>query len=272
MNDSILTESNSLALSVCISACGWIWSHNDFIQTWQPVKEQLPDTEWLSLQWESTELQTLGRNLVNTFSSSIALKVVQYYVMRTMLAATVTAISTPLAVLQATTVIGNPWSIVAERAKKCGKLLAAALINGVHGNRPVTLVGFSHGARLIFHCLEELAAQNALGIVESSFLLGACVTSDRSRWQAVRSVVSGRLVNGYSTNDWVLATFHRMAKTTMNIAGLEPVACEGVENVDLTSIIPGHLLYRKYLAKALAHCKFGTTTPVYEYLHDKHTD
>jgi hypothetical protein len=252
---------------VCITVCGWIWSTSDFVQTWQPVKSLVPDTEWISLQWESAELQNLGRNLVNTFSSSVALKVVQYYIMRTVLAATVSALSTPLAVLQATTVIGNPWSVVAERAKKCGKLLAAALMSGVHGHRPVTLVGFSHGARLIFHCLEELAAQNATGIVESSFLLGACITTDCNRWRAVRSVVSGRLVNGFSTNDWVLSTFHRMAKTTLNIAGLEPVACFGVENVDLTSVIPGHLLYRKYLQKALLHCKFGSTTPLYECLY-----
>lgn len=41
--------------------------------------------------------------------------------------------------------------------------------------RPITLVGYGMGARLIFHCLETLAAEGgveARGIVENAVLIG----------------------------------------------------------------------------------------------------
>jgi hypothetical protein len=55
----------------------------------------------------------------------------------------------------------------------------------------VTLVGFSMGARLIFHCLLELArAPNraGLGIVENVVLLGTPVSIRAERWTAARCV------------------------------------------------------------------------------------
>lgn len=46
-----------------------------------------------------------------------------------------------------------------DRARKAGLILADALCNNVQGDRPVTLVGFSLGAKTIYHCLVELASR-----------------------------------------------------------------------------------------------------------------
>ena len=46
---------------------------------------------------------------------------------------------------------------------QAGRLLAHVLMQGAHGDRPVTLIGYSMGARLEFHCLLELARCNCRG-------------------------------------------------------------------------------------------------------------
>jgi surfactin synthase thioesterase subunit len=46
-------------------------------------------------------------------------------------------------------------------------------LQGCHGGRPVTLIGCSMGARLIFHTLLELSRLGAHGCVENVILLGA---------------------------------------------------------------------------------------------------
>lgn len=59
--------------------------------------------------------------------------------------------------------IDHAWVVALDRAQKAGVLLAQTLMAGGHGDRPVILVGYSMGARLIFHCLLELCRHNAKG-------------------------------------------------------------------------------------------------------------
>jgi len=89
--------------------------------------------------------------------------------------------------------------------------------------------------------------KNGLGIVDNVLLCGLPKTFDDSLedWVRARLVVSGRLVHGYSCNDWVLKfLFRGSAFATKNIAGLSPVPdINGVENVNLSDLITGHLDY-----------------------------
>jgi hypothetical protein len=111
-------------------------------------------------------------------------------------------------------------------------------------------VGWSAGARVIFRALELLAEAGAVGrgIVDSAFLLGCPVSTDRARWHQARGVVADRLVNGYAPADWLLSLTHRTTSATVSaIAGLEPVPHPAVENVHIGAFIgkKGHLQYRK---------------------------
>ena len=53
--------------------------------------------------------------------------------------------------------IDEKWTLANERADEAGILLAQSLLNSTAGHRPVSLVGFSFGARMIIACLNELA-------------------------------------------------------------------------------------------------------------------
>lgn len=123
--------------------------------------------------------------------------------------------------------------------------MADTLLHRHVGVRPVSLIGYSLGARAIFYALAELARVKAYGIVQDVYLFGATITANKKTWLDVRSVVSGRFVNGYARSDWVLGYLFRATAAGNTVAGLRPV--EGIprlENVDITDKISGHLSYR----------------------------
>ena len=66
--------------------------------------------------------------------------------------------------------------------------------------------------------------------------------------------MEGRLVNGYCRKDWLLAFVHRTMSAGTSAAGLAAVSdVDGLENVDLSGIVDGHLDYRrKGRARAIA--------------------
>lgn len=129
------------------------------------------------------------------------------------------------------------------------------------GVRPISLIGFSLGARAIFYALVELARVKAYGIVQDVFIFGATVTASKQTWLEVRSAVAGRFVNGYATNDWMLGYLFRATSGGINtVAGLRPVEITpGLENVDVTEIITGHMSYRSCMPLLLAQVGFPIT-------------
>jgi hypothetical protein len=69
------------------------------------------------------------------------------------------ACSLPMAVLLAANKIDSTWTLACNRADEAGKGLAKTLLEASSGNRPVTLIGFSMGARVIYSCLMELGKE-----------------------------------------------------------------------------------------------------------------
>jgi hypothetical protein len=154
--------------------------------------------------------------------------------------------------------IDNPWSNALDRAKAAGSVLAGVLIERHLGVRPITLIGFSLGSRVIFYALLELARQKAFGIVQDVFLLGATLTASQNAWFQVRAVVSGRFVNAFARNDWVLNYLFRATSGGVGtVAGLRPVEnVPGLENVDVTDKISGHTSYRTFMPLILDQLGF----------------
>lgn len=162
------------------------------------------------------------------------------------------AVMLPLGLLKVAHVVDNPFSVAKARADKAGRVLADVLINKAQGERPVTLIGYSLGSRAIYSCLQSLASQRAYGLVESAILMGSPTPSDTGDWRMMRSVVSGRLVNVFSENDAVLAFLYRTSSLQLGIAGLQPIhGLSGVENVNVSDLISGHLRYQHLIGKIL---------------------
>ncbi|KAG4216640.1 hypothetical protein PC116_g34879, partial [Phytophthora cactorum] len=87
---------------------------------------------------------------------------------------------------------------------------------------------------------------------------GAPVPSNTEHWKMMRTVVSGKLFNVYSENDYILGFLYRATSMQLGIAGLQAIAeeIEGVENLNLSNEVTGHLRYPELTAKILARCGF----------------
>jgi len=81
--------------------------------------------------------------------------------------------------------------------------------------------------------------------------MGTPAPSDAADWRAMRSVVSRRLVNVFSENDNILALY-RTSAIQFRVAGIQEVEdVKGVENVNATSIVSGHLRYQHLVGSIL---------------------
>ena len=163
----------------------------------------------------------------------------------------------PEALLKVSKVMDNPWTVAMVRAEKTGLVLAEILTNKVQGERAVSLVGYGLGARAIYACLTSLSEKRAFGVVENVVLFGAPCPSEIRVWTAMKSIVTGRLVNVYSKNDYLLGFLYRTCAWHFGIAGLQ--AIEGVprvENVDLSDSISNHLHYQYHIGDVLLRLRW----------------
>ncbi|KAF1851774.1 DUF726-domain-containing protein, partial [Cucurbitaria berberidis CBS 394.84] len=234
-------DNESRRLRVAIAASGWLRDPDEVSKPWRYIGK---GTEGFALRWELEALLKLGHSL-ETFVTSAAWGYAKKKILERTVFATLTAALWPLGLLKVASILDNPFSVAKYRADKAGEVLADALINKVQGERPVTLVGYSLGARLIFSCLQKLADRKAFGLIENVVLLGAPCPSDAADWRRIRAVVSGRVVNVFSKQDYILGFLYRTSSVQLGVAGLQPVAgVHGVQNVDVTDLVDGHLQYR----------------------------
>ncbi|KAJ3682170.1 hypothetical protein LUZ60_014743 [Juncus effusus] len=252
---------NQGRLAVGILVAGFVFEEADFLRPWEGWKDNL---ERYALQWESQNLIAVSTAIQDWITSRVTMELMKQGAMMTVLSSLVTAFAWPAVLLSATDFIDSKWSIAIDRSDKAGKLLAETLLKGLQGNRPVTLVGFSLGARVIFKCLQELAESgNNDGLVERVVLLGAPVSVKGEKWDSARKMVAGRFINAYSTNDWILGITFRASLLTQGLAGIQAVDIPGIENVDVTDMIEGHSSYLTTAREILQRLELETYYPVF---------
>ncbi|KAI0162350.1 hypothetical protein GGR57DRAFT_453912 [Xylariaceae sp. FL1272] len=241
-------------LRVTIGINGWLEDEDDVTKPWRVLGDE---SEVFALRYEMSSLVSLGEKLRSLVGSAAWSAVRAEILKRTVLATLSTALW-PIFLLHSASSIDNPFSFARNRSEKAGRILADALINRVQGERPITLVGYSLGARVIYSCLRVLAERKAFGIVDTVVLIGAPVPSSHEHWQMMRSVVAGKLFNVHSENDYILGFLYRGTSLQLGIAGLQAVGMdiEGVEDLDLSEQVSGHLRYPALIAQILHRCGF----------------
>ena len=273
-------------MRVTIGISGWLETAPEVVTPWRVIG---PASEVFALRWELDALLELGsalESMVMTYGIGIRMQLfslkykgvdanitlVSIEILKRTVLASLWAALWPIGLLKLGRIVDNPFSIAKSRSEKAGEVLADALINKVQGERPVTLIGYSLGARVIFSCLISLAKRRAFGLVESVVFIGSAIPSDTPDWKIMRSVVTGRLVNVYSENDFILAFIYRYVTKPQfetaivepkligtrtssiqdGIAGLQRIEdVAGVENFDVSKQVSGHLKYRYLIGDIL---------------------
>ncbi|XP_074654422.1 transmembrane and coiled-coil domain-containing protein 4-like [Tubulanus polymorphus] len=255
-----IAESSQLHLTVAIS--GWLSKNEgDFALPWKRLANS---KEQYCLKWESRYLLQMGQAIDYLFNCAVSMAA-QEALKYTVLSGLLTAVAWPASLMMLAGVIDNPWSVCLERSIEAGKQLADVLLSRQQGKRPVTLIGFSLGARLIFSCLIEMAKRKGSeGIVEDVILLGAPITGDLKQWSLLSKVVSGRIVNGYCRGDWFLKFLYRTTNVQLNIAGLRPVKWDNRRmcNIDLSDVVIGHRDYPEKMTEILQIVGVRTKSPI----------
>ncbi|ORY57210.1 uncharacterized protein BCR38DRAFT_449920 [Pseudomassariella vexata] len=220
-------------LRVTIGINGWLAEEGDVTKPWRALGDE---TEVFALRYELKALLSLGNSL-RELVSSYAWNAIKVEILSRTVLATLWAALWPIHLLAMASNIDNPFSLARNRSEKAGKILADALINKVQGERP----------------------RRAFGLVDTVVLIGAPVPSNPGHWQMMRTVVSGKLFNVYSSNDYILAFLYRATSAQLGITGLQAISddVDGVENIDLSAEVTGHLRYPELIPKILTRCGFS---------------
>jgi hypothetical protein len=251
--------------------------------------------ELYTVQWENHLLIELCDSV-----SDLAYDVVSggtaQLLKHTALSTLMSAIAWPYALVNAANMIDGTWTLAVERADEAGKELARSLLFSRAGNRPVTLVGFSFGARTIYSCLKELARyqenwedyherkdssmqdrkvaqpvvenegsedfykymREPASIVEDAIIMGLPNHLSLTSWKVCRQVVAGRLVNCYSRKDLILSLMFQFKRLGIKpVCGTCAVNVSGVENIDVSDLIAGHQDYCLVAGDVLKRVRHG---------------
>ncbi|KAI8982208.1 hypothetical protein BDF20DRAFT_987148 [Mycotypha africana] len=269
LNDPDLPPVPALNATICIS--GFLLEPKDESTTpWERAFEgNRANNDVFCLNYEQDILLDLGYSF-KKFVKDTAIRYAGMEVARaTVLHAVFAAVALPATVMKLADVIDNPWQMAVDRSKKAGEVLADIIEQRVQGHRPCNLVAYSCGCLVIWQCLLELQKRGLYGYIDNVIMMGAPISTVSTpeededislKWAQAVSVVSGRFVNCYTPNDWVLAFVYRLHSLAMNVAGLEEVKVLGANGHNrITNIkvdIDGHTKYPYAVKEILDQVRF----------------
>ncbi|KAK5948469.1 hypothetical protein OHC33_010503 [Knufia fluminis] len=259
---------NNKRLNLILTVSGWMTGKVDDVRlpfsTVDPIMGDI-----YSLYWEPEMLRSMG-DTINILANEALTQTIQQVLGSTILVTLMAALQLPVVLTKLAYLIDNPWSVSLDRANAAGLILADSLIARHLGQRPVTLAGFSLGARVIFSCLKELSNRGAYGIVQNVYLFGSPIVAKKDEYLRARSVIAGRFVNGYASNDWILGyLFRATSGGIMRVAGLATVDdVPGLENVDVTEMVNGHMAYRAAMPKLLRKLNWEVESDEFTEIED----
>ncbi|GAB1313030.1 DUF726 domain-containing protein [Madurella fahalii] len=237
-------------LRVTLGVGGWLMRKTESTKPWQCLGEH---SEVYAVQWELDNLTKLG-NCLETLVRSAAWSTAKKEIIARTIFNSLVDSCWPDSLLRISKIVDNNWSNGMVRADKLGAALADVIISRQQGERGVSLIGYSLGARAIYTCLMALAEKRAFGLVENVAMMGLPAPSEPVVWCVMKTVVSGRLVNVYSENDYILGFLYRTSSIEFGVAGLQRVnGVEGVENVDVTAKVSVHTRYQYLVGTILQH-------------------
>mmetsp|Transcript_33092 Transcript_33092/g.67585 ORF Transcript_33092/g.67585 Transcript_33092/m.67585 type:complete len:1195 (-) Transcript_33092:142-3726(-) len=248
-------------------------------------------TDIHTVTWESKMLSSLC-HIVENMAIEVSTQATKVALQFSVIGAIVSAVAIPSALLTATKLIDDPYQIVILRADEAGRELAKCLLQSDE-RRPVTLVGFSFGARVIYSCLRELAHQQDIweqtrfrnaddnnegrksktfgkkkasisfeydrepaSLIADVIFIGLPRVIDKKVLTSCRRVTGGRLVNCYTKNDWLLSLMF-MARAGIPAGVREVRDVPGVENFDVTHFVESHTRYADAIPSILQHVRFS---------------
>ncbi|KAK3956403.1 hypothetical protein QBC32DRAFT_331128 [Pseudoneurospora amorphoporcata] len=245
---------NNKRVNLIVTVSGWMTGKVDDVRLpFSTVDPLMGDI--YSVLWEPEMLTSMG-DTINILATEALTQGLQQLLGNTILMGLMSAIQLPVVLTKLSYLIDNPWAVSLDRATAAGLILADSLIDRNLGTRPVTLVGYSLGSRVIYSCLQELARKGAFGLVQNVYLFGSPIVVKTDEYLRARAVVSGRFVNGYNRNDWILGYLFRLTNGGIRrIGGLAPIeGIAGVENFDVTEFVVGHMDYRTAMPRLLREC------------------
>ncbi|KAF1809672.1 DUF726-domain-containing protein [Eremomyces bilateralis CBS 781.70] len=258
---------NNKRVNLIVTVSGWMTGKVDDVRlpfsTVDPIMGDI-----YSVLWEPKMLQSMG-DTINILATEALTQGLQQVLGATILVALMSAIQLPIILTKLSYLIDNPWTNSLARADAAGLIFADSLIDRNLGARPITLVGFSLGSRLIFTALKELAKKGAFGLVQNVYLFGSPVVAKKDEYIKARSVVTGRFVNGYVAGDWILGyLFRATGGGIARVAGLAPVEIPGIENIDAGPFVNGHMAYRQAMPRLLREVGWSVESDEFTEIED----